>query len=455
MNKQFSRRYLLPLGKRGLIVLVVAALSFASVFNTLQPQTANAVQLTQRKVTISSSKSNQAGVQYDFEFDWAAASAVNGVIFQFCTTPLGTCTLPNAMDVSNDLVTLDGHTGFPNNGTTPFAEVASNTGDCSDTGTTATVTMYCINRNEALSAAGTDATVDLGSILNPTLSSGNFLTVFVRISLYSDQNFTTANKVHDGTVATAIVRQLTTTGRVQERLEFCVAAITETAWDTAFPTDCAAFPTTTTVDLGVIDNLSVATSPVDNTATNPANDSFGIAMVDTNASSGVHITYFPEAATTVSGGDTDQLRAFRVLPTDCAALATTLTDQCFVSAANTGEAITAGSEMFGLNIACIVDSTGTTDGNLSKPAQGATIFTAYNNDLDDNPNTVLEEAANCENEAVEEVGFSNSAALQDLAASNTVVDDEMLAIRFAATAQSTTPTGQYTVVTTYVAIPTY
>ncbi|HEX9679387.1 MAG TPA: hypothetical protein VGA08_02090, partial [Candidatus Saccharimonadales bacterium] len=42
-----------------------------------------------------------------------------------------------------------------------------------------------------------------------------------------------------------------------------------------------------------------------------------------------------------------------------------------------------------------------------------------------------------------------------IATSTTVVDDEMLILRFAATSAITTPTGTYTVVSTYIATPTF
>ena len=451
MIRNKVKQKLVLLAKRTAILYLAVVLGFATLLVSLSNNQVDAAQLTERSVTISSSVGALTDVEYLFQFDWVTATIVESIIFQFCDTPLGTCTLPNSMDVDNATVTLDGHTGFPNN-TDAFTIDTTGSNDCDDTGT-GTETMICLTRDDTsdTSATGNDATVTLSGIVNPTIPGGqNFETVFVRVYLYSDQAY--SSLAHDGTVAAAIVRQITTTGRVQERLEFCVAAVSEAVWDTSYPADCTdtvgadAWPTTTQVDLGVIDNLTVKISPVNNTVTDPANDSFGIVMLDTNASNGAEITYFPEVQTNVLAADTDQLRAFRVVPTDCAA-AGSLVDQCFEDASATATEITAGSELFGIYVACLITSTGTTGGNL-------TVDDNY--DESDNDTT---EAADCENEAADgtgyEVAFDDSGTPDVLATSTSVVDDEMLVIRFAATAQSTTPTGQYTVTTTYIATPTY
>lgn len=444
--------------RHSVLWIKVAVLVFAGLAPALIAQKATAEQLTPRKVTITSSQSGLGGsvgtgVGYDYAFSWTVDTAVQGIIFQFCTTPLGTCTLPNAMDVSNDLVSLESQSGFPVNGTA-FTEQATNLGDCSDTGTAATVTMYCLKRTETTaSSGGASVTVNLDDIKNPTISSGAYLTVYIRVTLYSDASF--ATDVHNGVVAAGITQQLTAVGRVAERLKFCVAAIDDAA---ALPSDCdTSFPTTTTIDLGIIDNISVTAAPVDPSVANAntSNDKYGILMLNTNASGGTVITYFPEVASSVSGGDTDQLRAFRVVPTDCSSTVSSTTDQCFVSAdPTTGSAIVAGTEEFGLTVACFNTTQGTTD-NFD-PANGSTWNPAYDGDGDD------EDAGDCENETVDGSyiwGFDTSGVPDDIistvTATNKVVDDEIVKIRFGASASATTPTGTYTVTTTYIATATF
>jgi hypothetical protein len=223
------------------------------------------------------------------------------------------------------------------------------------------------------------------------------------------------------------------------------------------------FPSTTLVDLGIIDNISIVASPVNPSIANAntANDSYGILQVNTNASSGIVITYYPEQASSVTGGDTDQLRAFRVIPTDCSATTTSTTDQCFVSETD-GTGITQGTEEFGMAVACVNDSQGSTDN--FKPASGGVIGTAYtgDNDFDEAVEGGIND--NCENEAYPSGntyvwGFDTSGTPASLAhttnATEKVVDDEILKIRFGATASATTPTGTYTVIITYIATPTF
>ncbi|MBI5357639.1 hypothetical protein HZB74_02215 [Candidatus Saccharibacteria bacterium] len=443
-----------------LLAMALAVSGLAPVF--LLGDTAGAATLDSRKVTISTSRSAATAVQYDFEFDWANTTDVEGIIFQFCTTPLGTCNLPNGMDVSNDLVTLDGHTGFPTNGTS-FAEVASNTGDCSDTGSAATVTMYCINRTQAATGTGTNATVDLGAIINPTLGVGTctssvFCTVYVRVSLYPNNTFTASSSTNNGTVAAGITQQLTVNGRVQERLDFCVSAIDDGgAGDTTLPVgasdSCATIgQTTTTVDIGVIDDSGVQLAPVDTTATNGANDDYGIAMVKTNASGGVAVTFFAEPD--AGAPDTDQERSFKVDNADCNAVAATFTDQCFRSAANGGTGTTIGAvgqEWFGVYVPCVDQGDGT---------RSTTSALTIDGDFDGFDATTArvadcENADKTDNSGLPTISWNDTSTATAIASSTGVVDDEVIKLSFAAQAASTTPTGFYTVVSTYIATPTF
>jgi hypothetical protein len=356
------------------------------------------------------------------------------------------------MDINRTLATLDGQSGFPNNATA-FTEYTGNANGCNDSAGVTGDTMYCITRTEATSATGTNATVDLGAITNPSTTN---TTVYIRVSLYDNATFT-GSPIHDGTVAAAIVERLTITGRVQERLDFCVSAIQD---GTALPANVGACPAVgdSAIDLGVIDNSTIAVSPVATTPTNGSDDDYGILMVNTNASNGVAIVYFVENATSVSGGDTDQLRAFRVLPADCNASAATLTDQCFQSASNAGSGTdfgVGGTEMFGLHVACVDNTQGTT----SSFATANTTPDPYNN-----ADGSIAFAANCHSydglgggtpDTGDSFGWNVSGTADLLTSSTTVVDDEIVKIRFGATASATTPTGSYTAVTTYIATATF
>jgi hypothetical protein len=424
----------------------VAILVAASLLPMMLMGRASADQLQSRKVTISKSAVGSTAqgqsVEYDFQFSWTISTAVQGVIFEFCDAPLGTCTLPTGMNVNRTLTTLDGHTNFPTNATSFSEFTTDNTGDCDDIAGVSTDTQYCISRTEATSGTGTNATVDLGGITNPT----SIDTVYIRVSLYSDTSFATL--VHTGTVAAAIVDQLTVNGRVQERLDFCVASLGDAD---ALPGDVATCSALSdqNVDIGIIDESSVAVSPVDNTPTNGADDDYGILMVNTNASAGVALSYYAEDPSAVSGGDTHQLKNFRVVPSDCSATVSATNDQCFVAALNagSGSVITLGNELFGVYIPCVDTTQGTTTNLNSADA-----------DYDGNDDTITS-AANCETETFTSgtavVGWNSGSSADALISSSSVVNDEIVKLRFAATASPTTPSGNYTAVTTYIATATF
>ena len=422
--------------------LQIAVLLVAAVLPLVMREQASAAYLTNRKVTIDSSLVSKTNVAYNFTFSFASTTP-QGLVFQFCTTPLGTCTLPTGMNVNHTVTSLTSTSGFPGSGT--FSEYASNTGECNDNGGTSSDTMYCISRTDTTPGGGTGATVNIAGVTNPS----SIQTVYVRIRLYSDTAF--ATRVHEGTVAAAIVDQLTVNGRVQERLDFCVAAVDDTDTMPASVSACSAL-TDSNVDIGVIDDSSIAVAPVNTTATNGSDDDYGILMVNTNASGGVVLGYYAEDPTSVSSGDTDQLKSFRVVPTDCNATATVTTDQCFISASNagSGSVITSGSELFGMYIPCVDQN----DGTRSTTANLTSVNAAYNGS-DNSISTV----ADCENETFTSgsatVAWNTGSSADTLISSSSVVDDEIVKLRFAATASSTTPTGSYTVTTTYIATSTF
>jgi hypothetical protein len=431
--------------------LAIAVLALTAVLPAMVPDKAQAAQLSSRKVTISNSKINATDVEFAFSYTIGNTSSTKGgIIYQFCTTPLGTCTLPAGMSVQS--ATNDAQSGWSNLPGSPFtAHIVSDEGDC----TMATNSyMMCFERDETVATGFTGGAVT--HTISGITAPNTIQSVYVRISLYTDDDFGSGDRVQsggtndEGVVAAAFVDQLTVTGRVQERLDFCMAAIDD---DDALPGDvgtCSAL-SDSGIDIGTIDNTSIAKAPVEPTATNGADDDYGIAMVNTNASGGVVVAYYADAATNVTGGDTDELRAFRVLPTDCTVGGASTTDQCFISADNDadGEIIAAGTERFGMQVACIDGSQGTTDNLGSVPDK-------YNNV--DNDTT---EVADCQkhsgagSDAGNQFAWNDSATAETVASSATVVDDEIIKLRFAATANATTPTGSYLVLSVFIATPTF
>ncbi len=465
---------------------ILVALSFAlsGFMPIILSNNANAAQLTSRNVTLTSSQPNVNGVDYQFNFTTTGtAVAVQSMVFTFCTAPLGACVLPGGalaadkLDVSH--VTAAPGT-FTGTNATAFTEYSgADSGACNSAdGGSGVATQYCVTRSETATEAAGIKQFTVTGVSNPTIPTGNTLSIYVRVTLYSDAAFGT--EVHDGTVAAAIVNQLSVTGRIQERLVFCVFALDDAAGSGTVgagageqPTDCSATEAnaSTSVDIGVIDNLGIAHSPVNNAPpTSLGNDRFGAAIVNTNASSGVAMTYYSTAATT----GTEELRAFRVPGATCVNGGTSLVDQCFVSADDSaGEVFTAGTERFGIQIACVANSTtasarGTTS-NLGKSGGGTPAYVSgtgsagsYNTVYDSGRTTDLDDDAtdDCENNPggtllSEKYGWRDSGTAQPLISSVSVVDDEMVKFRLAATANATTPTGTYTVSSTYIATPTF
>jgi hypothetical protein len=176
-----------------------------------------------------------------------------------------------------------------------------------------------------------------------------------------------------------------------------------------------------------------------------------VAAVKTNALNGVAVSFFAEDAASVSGGDTHHLKAFRVNPTDCDTDQTTgagLVDQCFRSADAAGEDFSALSgatqERFGMQISCFEQNDGTrsTTAALTADADFADADTSDGVDCEDDDDET-------------NFAWNETSTATGLASSSTVVDDELIKFNFGAIASSTTPTGAYTVVSTYIATATF
>ncbi|HET9411538.1 MAG TPA: hypothetical protein VFO38_01680, partial [Candidatus Saccharimonadales bacterium] len=191
----------------------------------------------------------------------------------------------------------------------------------------------------------------------------------------------------------------------------------------------------------VLDNSAVYVSGPSNTASGD-NGVNGAAMVRTNANNGVIVSFFPEAGT-----GTNHTRALRVSGATCTADAfpsTSNTDQCFNSANTTQATFTAGTEKFGMTIA------GT---NCGSTTAYTCVFASSSNKL----------AAGAEWDGSGAGTFGTAggfawhenATATTIASSPSVVDDEVLMLKFAGTANITTPTGSYGVTSTYIATATF
>jgi hypothetical protein len=447
--------------RKSSFLLIATAFALSGLMPILLSSKVDAAQLTSRRVTISTSEQSATGVSYAFAFTLPSTTAVQSIRFEFCTNPLGTCTKPTGMDINYTLTTLNATQTFSE--ATAFTEyTGADAGACDDhnNGTPANSTEYCVTRTDTDAETAAAKAITIDNVTNPSTTSIDDL--FVRISLYSDASFGT--EVHTGTVAAAITDQLTVTGRVQERLQFCVSAVADDdAADTTINglTDvagCAAL-TDTSVDIGVVDNDSVSLAPVNNNTTELGEDTLGIAMINTNASAGTALTFFVDpvvAGTSALAGETHQLYSFRVYGSsiDCNATVATFTDQCFRSASNSGEGtvVNPANEWFGMYVPCV----DTDEGAVATPMTVSDVF--------DGADEVTTNADDCENEDKDDIDANGSQNLgwisetgttESLATSSNVLDDAIVKLSFGAAAAGTTPTGTYTVVTTYIATPTF
>lgn len=413
--------------------------------------TASAQTLSSRSLQISTSQGNATDVIYTFEFNLASDGNVGSIQILFCTTALGTCTTPTGMSAAGAELNTDTDTVAGSDA--GFADGTNAAGTLQVTKTPADV-----NPGDTVHLEFGDGGTSFAGITNPDLS-GNSTSFYARITVYSDNAYTTA--VDSGTVVGVILRQITVNGRVAERLDFCVGAVLDDNLGTGGEDTeleaisdnsvCTNIPGDTVVDIGVLDDSTVYISPVPADPITGANGNYGVAAVKTNASNGVVVSFFAEDAASVSNTDTDHLKAFRVAPTDCDADQTAgagLTDQCFRSAAPTGEDFGALSgatqERFGMQVSCFDQGDGTrsTTSALSADANFADSDTSSGVDCEDDDDN-------------SNFAWNETSTAADLASSTGVVDDEIIKFNFGATTSSTTPTGAYTVVSTYIATATF
>ncbi len=442
----------------GTAFLFVMALAVPAL---VQPQKSAAAQLSHRSITISSSKLSQSSVTYAVSFRVASTTTIKGIVVEICQdSPLiGTaCSTTNGVTntPTSSTINVTG-TGGCTAGPTAFTVDSHSTSTgrlllrhatgvvgCAS-GDTITLSFTATNPSGTASSSGTPGSF-YGRILTYAAGDGTFGN-----STGADDYTSTTPGTHldDGGVAMSTANQLTVNARVQEQLQFCVGGTTVNDATTSVASDCSAAFTGaascgasgTTIDLGVLDSSSVYTSPV-STSTN-GNTCNGAAMVRTNAANGVQVVYFAEQDT-----GSNHLGTLRVAGSTCNA-GNVNTDQCIDAKGTTQGTFTAGVEKFGMTVGGI---------NNGSTTSYVCSYTA-------SPNTCkLEPATNYLGSGgvgTEAYGVANgfawdeSGTAQPIANSSTVVDDEAIVLRYAATANITTPTGSYGVTSTYVATATY
>jgi hypothetical protein len=242
-------------------------------------------------------------------------------------------------------------------------------------------------------------------------------------------------------VALSTADQLTINARVQEQLEFCVASIDSTIIDDATtPANCAAAAFTggtndNTVDLGVVDSGAPSISPVATTAAGDMQN--GGVMIRTNAFYGAVISYYAE-----QNNGSGRLKVPGAACTGTTAFDATSSevDQCFNSS-GTKSGFNVTGEKFGMTAMPPTKPTTGTTSNLTRVA-----------DYTGNGNA---DTASGGGFAWVSTQPAANVPATTIASSSTVLDYEMLILRFAARAAPTTPTGSYAVTSTYIATATF
>lgn len=418
-------------------VFAIAIIVITSLLPLLASRQALAAgQLLSRSLSASSGVPGLTTAQYTATFTVSSVSDVEGLKLQACTTAVNTCTAPTGLSFSSR--TFGTQSGWQ--GATNFAVDATGAGDC-----TASVNVICANRTDATAQTTTSRSIRFDAITNPTTVNSTY---FIRISLYNANNYPTgAGFVDYGVTAGAVVQTLTTSAQVAEVLNFCTGTTTVNDATTAIASDCSAV-SGTAVNLGVLSTGQVNVSPV--TGTNGGNDLNGVVMLRTNATNGTTVSYDAIQAST----GTNHLGTLRITGATCNA-GTVSTDGCINAKGTTQGTIVSGTEEFGATVAAIncestvsyscVFSTGTY--NLVRDA-------AYDGDGTNAASNFTDTNA-VAGTTTSGYAWDETGTFDQVASSSTYVDDEVLVIKFAATAALITPFGSYNVSTDFVAVTTY
>ena len=350
------------------------------------------------------------------------------ITYNFCTQALGTCTAPTGL-IANTGVSHTSQTGFPANATS-FAVRGTSTDSNSCLMSTANWSCY----TRAAGSAGTGAvTHTIAGVHAPTAAQ----TVYIRITTYSDTAYTTA--IDTGNVAVSFNSTYTINARVQEVLTFCVGNILSSTVDdatTQIVSSCAG-ATGTSIDLG---NITTALTISPASVANGGDNKNAYVMVQTNAQTGVAVGY--RAVQDTSSGK------LKVVGATCSGVSTT--DQCFNSQGTSQATFTAGTENFGMTVA------GTNCGAAT--SSYACVYASGTHHL----KAVSGYQGQGTFGSSWTYGTSNGFAYDDtgaatvpLASSTNAVANEALVLKYAATAQVTTPTGVYQAQQDFIATPTF
>lgn len=245
-------------------VLSILLMLVATFSPLLWGSTAQAAQITGRKVTLSNSAGTASGVQYDLVTAAVptTGTAIKSVSLTACTTASGACSTPS---------------GFVNSSSTLVSQPSGVGAGSGWTVNTATAgSLRIVNAANATTPSGAVA-ISWGNVTNPTATN---TTYYLRMTTYSDSAWTTP--LDTGTIAVSTATQIAVSATVDESLTFCTGTSGITS------SSCAG-ATGSSVSLGTI---------------TPSTSGTGTSQigVTTNAATGYTVTY--NGSTLTSGGNT-------------------------------------------------------------------------------------------------------------------------------------------------------
>ncbi len=184
-------------------VLSVLLMLVATFSPLLWGSTAQAAQITGRKVTLSNSAGTASGVQYDLVTAAVptTGTAIKSVSLTACTTASGACSTPS---------------GFVNSSSTLVSQPSGVGAGSGWTVNTATAgSLRIVNAANATTPSGAVA-ISWGNVTNPTATN---TTYYLRMTTYSDSAWTTP--LDTGTIAVSTATQIAVSATVDESLTFC------------------------------------------------------------------------------------------------------------------------------------------------------------------------------------------------------------------------------------------
>lgn len=417
-------------------ILFIAGVSLLPI---LASRSADAAQITVRKVTLSTAITG-ASSSYSFSFTTATSGFnLDGIKLIACDTaigsyPGGTCTAPSGFSFATGSYDNTGESGFTD--ATHFTIDAAGANDCV---ATAHPEVLCLKRTSGGPDTAGTKTIRILTVTNPNaayLSGGKF-SFYIGITTYNTNTWTVGGRKDAGTVAASVTNGLTVSAVVSEILQFCVGSTSDNpsgASDDITNLGSCSGVSNSGVNLGTLDPTAINKSPV---AVNGGNSDNGLAILRTNATNGSAVAY----RAVQDAGSSTHKGALKIQGIDCASVPSS----CITSAAAQA-AFTAGTQDFGMTIRGVNCEVASAYYTCSYPSG--------TEHLVPQSGYIGQSAQYGDTNGFKWREDGSTDTIASAASSNTVAD-EALVLEFAATPSITTTFGTYSTQADFIATPTY